>query len=111
MYEWYEKYSSYPRSTTLTAFDKPILIFLGLTLTDFIAGVVGFLIIIMAWDSLLAIPIAISFGVFVSWVMKFSRKRFPAHFLMHYSWSKGLAKIRGFPTFFRPNQNQIIFRP
>jgi hypothetical protein len=66
MHEWYEKYASYPRDVTLTTFDKPMLIFLGLTITDFVAGVSSFIALIMVWDSLLAIPVAIChrhFGV------------------------------------------------
>ena len=111
MHEWYEKYASYPRDVTLTTFDKPMLIFLGLTITDFVAGVSSFISLIMLWDSLLSIPVAIANGILVSWLAKIYRERCPPRFLMHYSWSKGLSKIKGFPCFFKPNLTQKIFKP
>lgn len=111
MFEWYEKYANYPRETTLKAFDKPMLIFLGLTLQDFIAGVVSFIALIMSWDSIAAIPLAIGLGVFISWLSRLYREHFPNRFLVHYSWAKGLSTIKGVPTLFNLTTQIKTFRP
>lgn len=108
MLEWYEKYRDVPRAKTCGAIDKPMLIFLGLALTDFIAGVALFLGIVMFWDAGIAIPIAIGSGVLASWASREYRRRFPARFLTHFNWSLGLQRLPGIPSFFRERRVQIF---
>ena len=83
MQEWFEKYRDVPRLTTNASIDKPMILFLGLTLFDFIAGVSTFICVVMIWDSGLSIPVAV-IGAFVSaGFAKWYRTHFPPLFLSH----------------------------
>lgn len=108
MLEYYDKYKEAPRKETSSAIDKPMLIFLGLALTDFIAGVAAFLAIVMFWDSGVAIPVAMGSGVLSAWGSREYRRRFPARFLTHWNWSLGLQRIRGVPSFFTKRRHAIF---
>lgn len=101
MQEFYEKYHDAPRQETYSSIDKPMIIFLGLTLPDFIIGVSAFILIVMFWDSAVSIPIAILSAVIFCLLSKSYRKFFPPLFLSHFNWSFGLQKFKGIPNLFK----------
>ncbi len=101
MYEWYEKYSEFERRPTACSFDKPMILFLGLTLQEFIVGVSVFLAMVMSWGSVLAIPA----GIVCSMLLKAFRKRLPVKFLHHGGWALGLQRLDPMPSLFKKHQN------
>jgi hypothetical protein len=80
MLEYMEKYRSVPRLETCVTIDKPMVLFLGLAISDFISGVATFLAVVMFWDSGLAVFAAIFGGVAASWMSREYRQRFPERF-------------------------------
>lgn len=110
MLEWMEKYREVPREQTALTIDRPMLIFLGLTLTDFVAGVVVVLAVMMLWDSSAAILVGLAGGGAASWVAREYRQRCPPRFLQHWSWAMGLQSIRGVPRLFR-KRRYVVFGP
>lgn len=110
MLEFMDKYKDVPRKETSSTIDKPMLIFLGLALTDFIAGVATFLAIVMFWDTGLAVPVAISSGFLAAWGSREYRRRFPLRFLTHWNWSLGIQHMGSLPTFFG-KRRFVIFGP
>jgi len=101
MQEFLDKYRDVPRQETHGSIDKPMLIFLGLTLSDFIAGVSVFITVVMFWDSGISIPVAISGACATAILSKFYRNYFPPMFLNHFNWSMGIQKFTNIPSFFR----------
>lgn len=107
MYEWHDKYRDVQRLKTNASIDKDMIIFLGLTLQDFIAGVITFLIIVMNFDSGFSIFAAIFFGVLASSISKTFRKYLPPLFLVHFNWSLGIQKNKFLPNFFKKRRFKI----
>lgn len=101
MQEWFEKYNSVPRQKTNASIDKPMIIFLGLTLPDFIVGVVAFLSIVMFWDSAWSALVGIVCAVVFCSLSKAYRRHFPPCFLVHFNWSLGFHSLPGIPKLFK----------
>ena len=110
MLEWMDQYRDSPRSETFLTIDKPMLIFLGLTLGDFVSGVVVFLVVIMSWDSGLSIPVALTGAILSAWTAREYRRVFPARFLQHWSWAAGFQKVPGVPRLFE-KRRYLVFGP
>jgi hypothetical protein len=108
MLEYMEKYRSAPRHETCVTIDKPMLLFLGLAIADFISGVATFLAVVMFWDSGLAVFVAIFGGLGAAWGSREYRRRFPERFLQHWSWSMGLQRVRGVPSFFEKQRIRVF---
>ena len=108
MQEWLEKYRDVPRLETNASIHKPMILFLGLTLPDFIAGVSTFIFVVMIWDSGFSIPLAI-FGAFASAMCaKLYRTHFPPMFLSHFNFSFGLQKFKYIPNFFQKSRFRVF---
>lgn len=107
MHEWHDKYRDVQRLKTNSSIDKDMIIFLGLTLNDFVIGVFTFIVIIMNWDSGLSVFAAIFFGISASSVSKALRKYLPPLFLAHFNWSLGIQKNKFLPNFFRKRRFKI----
>jgi hypothetical protein len=108
MLEYMEKYRTAPRQATCVTIDKPMVLFLGLAIADFISGVATFLVVVMFWDSGLAVFAAIFGGVAAAWVSREYRRRFPERFLQHFSWAMGLQRVRGIPSFFEKQRIRVL---
>lgn len=108
MQEWLEKYRDVPRITTNASIDKSMILFLGLTLTDFIAGVSIFIFVIMIWDSGYSIPVAIIGSLIASSCSKIYRTYFPPMFLSHFNWSFGFQKYHSVPNFFQKHRFKVF---
>lgn len=100
MLEYYDKYKDAPSLKTASSIDKPMVIFLGLTLQDFISGVTVFLSIMMTWDDGIAVPIAIFLSCLCTFLSKSYRKYFPPRFLTHFNWSLGIQNTPGIAKVF-----------
>ena len=107
MNEWVDKYRDVDRLQTNSWIDKPMILFFGLTLFDFIAGVVVFLIIVMNLDSGWSFFISIFAAFAATGLSKFYRVHFPNRFLMHLNWSLGIQKHKSVPTFFKRSRFKI----
>lgn len=107
MLEYMDKYRAAPRSATCTSIDKPILIFLGLAISDFIAGVGAFIAVVMFWDSGLAALVAIAASCTAAWVAREYRRRCPQRFLQQWSWSMGLQRVADLPVLFEKRRIKI----
>ena len=108
MLEYMEKYRDAPRSATCTSIDKPILIFLGLAISDFVAGVSAFIAVVMLWDSGLAALVAIAAGCAAAWMAREYRRRCPERFLQQWSWSMGLQRVADVPVLFKKRRIKIV---
>lgn len=108
MQEWLEKYRDVPRHATNASIDKPMILFLGLTLSDFIAGVSIFIFVVMIWDSGFSIPVAIFGAVASAACAKFYRTYFPPMFLSHFNWSFGLQKFKHIPNLFQKSRFKVF---
>lgn len=108
MLEYMEKYRSVPRLETCVTIDKPMVLFLGLAISDFISGVATFLAVVMFWDSGLAVFAAIFGGVAASWMSREYRQRFSERFLQHWSWAMGLQRVRAVPSFFEKQRIRVF---
>jgi hypothetical protein len=108
MLEYMDKYRDVPRTTTCTTIDKPILIFLGLAIADFISGVCTFLAIVLLWDSGWAVFAAMAASTAAAWGAREYRRRYPERFLQQWSWSMGLQKVTGVPDLFLKRRIQIL---
>lgn len=107
MHEWNHKYNDVTRLQTHSSIDKDMIIFLGLTIFDFIAGVGTFLFVVMNWDSGLSIFVAIFLGCLASCLSKTYRKYFPPLFFVHFNWSLGIQKNKLYPNFFRKRRFKV----
>jgi hypothetical protein len=110
MMEWMDKYRDVPRVPTYSAIDKPLLIFLGLTATDLIAGSVFFIIVMVSWESTFASLVALLGSVASAWLARNARHRLPNHFFQHFFWSLGLAGAKECPRIFK-RRRFVIFGP
>lgn len=108
MQEWNDKYRDVERIQTHASIDKPMLIFLGLTIFDFVAGVCTFIFVVMSWDSGLSIFLAILGACMASFLSKSYRNTFPPMFLNHLNWSLGLQKFKNIPNFFTKRRFKIF---
>lgn len=110
MQEWLDKYKEVPRLQTCASIDKPMILFVGLTLTDFVMGVSVFICVVMFWDSGWSILCAIFGGLAASFCAKFYRNHFPLMGLSHFNWSLGIQKFKCIPSFFH-SRHFRIFEP
>lgn len=108
MQEWLEKYRDVPRLPTNSSIDKPMIVFLGLTLSDFVLGVSTFIFVVMIWDSGFSIPVAILGAIASSSCSKFYRISFPPMFLSHFNWAMGLHKSDYIPNFFYKRRFRVF---
>lgn len=108
MFEFNDKYRDVERIQTHSNIDKPMLIFLGLTLFDFVAGVCSFISVVMSSDSGFSIILAISAACGASFLSKSYRNYFPPKFINHFNWSFGLQKFKDVPNFFTKRRIKIF---
>lgn len=108
MQEWLDKYRDVPRKETYSSIDKPMILFLGLTLLDFVGGVSSFLFVVMFLDNGLSIFVAIISAFIVMVLSKAYRVHFPQMFLSHFNWSIGLQKFKNIPNFFTKTRFKIF---
>lgn len=108
MLEYMDKYRDAPRSATCTSIDKPILIFLGLAISDFVAGVGAFIAVVMFWDSGLAALFAIAASCAAAWVAREYRRRCPERFLQQWSWSLGVQRVTNVPVLFKKRRIKVV---
>lgn len=108
MLEYMDKYRDAPRSATCTSIDKPILIFLGLAISDFIAGVGAFIAVVMLWDSGFAALVAIAASCTAAWIAREYRRRCPERFLQQWSWSLGVQRVTDVPVLFEKRRIKIV---
>lgn len=108
MLEWMEKYREAPRTKTALMIDKPMILFLGLTITDLISGVAVFAVLMSVSNSSLAIVVALLGGLGAMYLASEYRRKAPARFLQHWSWSMGLQRVRAVPRLFRKRRYQAF---
>lgn len=108
MMEWMEKYRQAPREATALTIDRPTILFLGLTIAEFTAGVSVSFAMVILWDANAVIPFALLAGVLLSWASREYRRHFPARFLQHWCWAMGLQSIDGVPTLFRRRRHKVF---
>ena len=110
MLEWMDKYRDATSLPTYGTIDQPLVIFLGLTATDLVAGSVLFITVMVGWDSHLASPAALVGAVATAWLARTLREKLPAHFFQHFFWSLGLAGGKDAVRLFN-KRRLVIFGP
>jgi hypothetical protein len=110
MMEWMDKYRDVPRVPTYGAIDRPMLLFLGLTATDLVAGSIFFIVVMVSWDSTFASLGALLGAISTAWLARTTRQRLPNHFFQHFFWSLGFAGTKECPRIFK-HRRVVVFGP
>lgn len=98
MQEYFDKYNSFERIDTNPTIDKPLIVFLGLTIPELSIGTMLFVLLGLVGDA----PIlGLLLGLSTSMFLKHFRKSFPKGVIPQFLSSIGLPAKRGVPNFFR----------
>lgn len=97
MQEYFEKYNSFRRIDTNPTIDNPIIVVLGLTISELAFGTTVFVLLGLVGDSPF---IGITLGLLLAFLKKRYRKQFPNGFAEHLAWSSGFLGRRDVPRLF-----------
>lgn len=92
MQEYFDKYNSFERVETLPTIDNPIIVILGLTVTELALGTLLFVLLGLLGD---APFLGITLGLSTSFFLKHYRRSLPRGALQHSLWSLGLPCKKG----------------
>lgn len=104
-FEYFAKYNRSERKPVCATIDEPVVIFLGLTISDLCVAVVSFLVMAMFFDSPFT---GLSLGLICAYLRKAYAKKYPRGTVVQTLWAKGLLKKRFIPNFFQ-HQSPAIY--
>lgn len=101
MQEYFDKYNAFERIETNPTIDKPLIVFLGLTIPELAIGTILFVLLGLIGD---APVLGLFLGLITSLFLKHFRKTFPKGIIPQFITSIGLPAKRGVFRFFKKSR-------
>lgn len=105
--EYFAKYNDAPRKPAFATIDEPVVVFMGLTISDLVVAVVCFLLMAMFANSPF---VGLAVGLLCAVIRKQYAKRFPPGTIPQKLWAAGLIRKRNVPVLLKL-QEQTIYSP